>query len=122
MEELEALENEHNDLLAWEEAEWRMKSKEIWLKDGDKNTPFFHKQALSRISFNSIWKIKNHNGTLFNDFNTISEAGVHHFHNLYEQGQGDYIRNILLVASTFKYWMSEEDQEDLFAIVTRKEV
>ena len=27
VEELEALENEHNDLLAWEEAQWRMNSR-----------------------------------------------------------------------------------------------
>ena len=38
----------------YEEEELKMKSKKIWLKGGDSNTNYFHKQTKARISFNMI--------------------------------------------------------------------
>ena len=37
-----------------EEEHWRLKSRTLWLKAGDINLAFFHKQAQARKSFNSI--------------------------------------------------------------------
>ena len=41
-----------------EEISWRQKSREIWLKDGDRNTGFFHKMANSRRRGNQISKMR----------------------------------------------------------------
>ena len=46
-----------------EEISWRQKSREIWLKEGDRNTSFFHKMAnahkrrnhMSRLKINGVW-------------------------------------------------------------------
>ena len=40
-----------------EETSWRQKSREIWLKEGDRNTSFFHKMANSHNRRNNIERI-----------------------------------------------------------------
>jgi hypothetical protein len=37
-----------------EEEYWRLKSQSLWLKDGDRNTSFFHRQFKARLSRNHI--------------------------------------------------------------------
>ena len=59
--ELEAREEAREEFKKWalmEETSWRQKSREIWLKEGDKNTGFFHKMANSNRRRNCLKKIK----------------------------------------------------------------
>ena len=37
-----------------EEEKWRIKSHSLWLKDGDKNTKYFHNQYKERMRKNTI--------------------------------------------------------------------
>ena len=41
-----------------EETHWRQVSRELWLKEGDKNTGFFHRMANAHRRNNSLEKIK----------------------------------------------------------------
>ena len=41
-----------------EETHWRQLSREIWLKEGDKNMGFFHRMANAHRSNNSLDRIK----------------------------------------------------------------
>lgn len=65
-----------------EEEKWHIKSRQTWIKSGDKNTSFFHKQA-------TVWKIKNNitaiidnSGTQHTDQTTIKSVASKHFKEL----------------------------------------
>ena len=47
-----------------EETHWRQVSRELWLKEGDKNTGFFHRMANAHRRNNSLDKIKINGGWL----------------------------------------------------------
>lgn len=73
----------HKACLAKEEY-WRLKSRSLWLKAGDRNSAFFHKQAQSRKCFNSIFEIKEEN-VIHKNFENTKKAAFSHFKSLYSE-------------------------------------
>ncbi|RVW48943.1 Transposon TX1 uncharacterized 149 kDa protein [Vitis vinifera] len=64
-----------------EETSWRQKSRELWLREGDKNTGYFHKMANAHKRVNSMVKIKI-NGAWVSEDRDIKEGVVQAFHSL----------------------------------------
>ena len=64
-----------------EEISWRQKSRQTWLKEGDKNTGFFHKMANSNRRRNCRKKIKI-NGIWLSEDQEIQRGVVRAYQNL----------------------------------------
>ena len=75
MEEEEARKEAKETYKMWvllEEASWRQKFREIWLKEGDRNTRFFHQMANAYRRRNQLTRVKV-NGRWFTEESEIKE-------------------------------------------------
>ena len=73
-------------LTLMEETSWRQKSRVLHLKEGDANTKFFHRMAISNKKNNGIESLMV-NGTLSSDQGIIADYITHFFMNLYSEQQ-----------------------------------
>ena len=79
--EMEARREAKEDFKKWvllKEISWRRKSMEVWLKEGDRNTSFFHKMANAHRRRNSMARVKI-NGTWLTEGNEIRDEVVNVF-------------------------------------------
>ena len=64
-----------------EETSWRQKSREIWLKEGDRNTRFFHRMAHSHRRRNTILQL-NIKGELVREEEALRQGIANAFESL----------------------------------------
>ena len=84
LEEIEARREASEEYKKWvllEEVSWRQKSREVWLKEGDRNTGFFHRMANAHKRRNNVDQIRI-NGVWYSEENGISEGIVNAFRSL----------------------------------------
>eukprot|EP00253_Pinus_taeda_P026917 PITA_26917 len=105
-----------------EEEYWRLKSRSLWLKVGDRNTSFFHRQYRAKLSRNFITEIKTSTGQICKGFQQVKEAAESYFQNLYNldtQGEeADDADFLSLIPSS----ISPEDNSDLCKPVSEEEI
>ena len=68
-----------------EEEFLRLKSRCLWLKVGDRNTSYFHKQCRIRLSNNHIAKITTSDGILLKGQNQIKLAAESHYQLMFKE-------------------------------------
>eukprot|EP00253_Pinus_taeda_P023602 PITA_23602 len=113
------LQQHYNKACLAEEEYWRLKSRSLWLKSGNRNTTFFHKQAQSRKCYNTISEIKVDNET-FKEFANIKKAAHAHFLKLYSEEKVQHHASNLL--ETIPATISPSMNETLEAKITKDEV
>ncbi|RVW34362.1 Transposon TX1 uncharacterized 149 kDa protein [Vitis vinifera] len=70
-----------------EEIQWRQKSRELWLKEGDRNTGYFHRMANAHRRNNSLDRITI-NGEMLTEDQEVREGIVNAFQNLLSEEPG----------------------------------
>jgi len=93
-----------------EEIKWRIKSRELWLKEGDKNTAYFHKQATAKKTRNNVTTITDSQGSQHNDQESIKRAAFLHYKCLLTETQGDADYSAFLKHLPEKISVEENDR------------
>ncbi|KAL0431155.1 UNVERIFIED_CONTAM: LINE-1 retrotransposable element O protein [Sesamum radiatum] len=86
---LEELKSDLEERLAREEVLWKQRSKAEWLREGDKNTGFFHARANERLKRNTIRYLKFEMGIPTSDRKCMQEIILRHFEQLYRSTNPD---------------------------------
>ncbi|PNY04054.1 ribonuclease H, partial [Trifolium pratense] len=79
-----SLQLEYNKVLAQEEMMWYQKSREKWVKFGNKNTRFFHIQSVIRSRRNKIASLQI-DGIWCSDEEVLRRSALAYFQNLFQQ-------------------------------------
>ncbi|XP_026384858.1 uncharacterized protein LOC113280452 [Papaver somniferum] len=89
------LKNRLEYLYNLEELYWKDKSREVWLLEGDMNSPYFHRITLYRRKRNAISWIKNAANDILTDRASISDSFIDYFKNLYSSHPQQFQDEIL---------------------------
>uniref|UniRef100_A0A2N9GTW6 Reverse transcriptase domain-containing protein n=1 Tax=Fagus sylvatica TaxID=28930 RepID=A0A2N9GTW6_FAGSY len=111
------LQTDLEKVLLLEEIKWRQTSRATWLREGDKNTRFFHRVANSNRRFNSIDHLLV-NEVLTTDQSEIGAGLVNFYKQLFSD---DEVRRPLLDGLVFSS-LDESDRDLLDQPFTEKEV
>ncbi|CAN1726075.1 LINE-1 retrotransposable element ORF2 protein [Linum perenne] len=72
-----------------EEIRWAQLAKTNWLRDGDRNTKFFHATARFRKQRNLIAKLQNEEGRWITNERTLKRSATSFFENLFTKREGN---------------------------------
>ncbi|KAL9682775.1 hypothetical protein QQ045_014583 [Rhodiola kirilowii] len=78
------LSNELDEWLEREEIFWRQRSRAEWLRQGDRNTAYFHAKASQRRKRNRIDGLENDRGELCESEESIISIVTNYFNNIFE--------------------------------------
>eukprot|EP00253_Pinus_taeda_P020773 PITA_20773 len=105
-----------------EEEYWRLKSRSLWLKSGDRNTSYFHRQCRARLARNHIAEITSSSGQVYKGFSQIQEAAVNHFWNLLSAERNGEEEDETEFLTAIPNLVSEEDNVSLMSPATEEEI
>ena len=105
-----------------EEEHLRLKSRSLWLKAGDRNTSFFHRQCRARLSRNHISKITHDDGVVIKGQELLKHSTNMHFQKLFrddgffdEEVSKDFLNHVPSL-------VSNEDNYDLMKHFSEREI
>ncbi|KAL2939383.1 LINE-1 retrotransposable element ORF2 protein [Bienertia sinuspersici] len=134
--QMRAVDDRLDELESKEEVYWRQRSRQTWLKSGDKNTNFFHAMANQRRETNHIDAIQDEGGNTYEEEEQISESFASYYEQLFKAGDQVEIGEVVdkkrvgmgaimrdregdVMASTCKQILGEYDVEVAEALAAR---
>ena len=91
------LESEINMLLEKEAKMWAQRSKIMWLKDGDRNTKFFHNKASQRQCHNYITKLHDQTSRWCTRHSQVNEIFFNFYQDLFKFANPNSFAEVLEV-------------------------
>ena len=86
---------DYNDLLAMEESYWKQRSRVSWLKEGDRNTRFFHASASQRKQKNEIQSLQDCHGHLVTRRDAMVQIVEDYFRGIYHTSSPSNIDQVV---------------------------
>lgn len=90
-----AIRDEIQQLQANEKCMWKQRSRNRWLKEGDKNTKYFHCRANQRNSQNLVAGLKDDNGNQVEDEAGLGKVVDGYFEKIFSSSNSACFENIL---------------------------
>ena len=110
---------ELEEWLEKDELKWKQKSRELWLKEGDRNSRFFHLSTVIRRRSNRINEIKMEDRTWIYGREHIGKYFIDHFKSLYQSVHPQFPHDLdgLIEAA-----ISEEENESICRVPSGEEI
>ena len=105
-----------------EEILWRQKSKVDWLRQGERNTKFFHQEMIQRRQRNRIFSIKDEARTRVTQHEEIEQVLVKHFKELLTEPNVDRGEAIERICKEIWSRFTREKNQALMRAATLEEV
>eukprot|EP00253_Pinus_taeda_P035598 PITA_35598 len=116
------LQQEWENFCKQEEIFWRQKSRVQWLKEGERNTRFFHRSTLANRAHNRISSIKDEGGQLLSSHKDMEAVLVQHFSGISKETISDRENFIKDLTRHIPRLVSREDKFNLNRPVTEEEI
>jgi len=105
-----------------EEVLWKKKSQVRWLKEGEKNTKFFHRSTIQRRMINTITHIQNIQGERVEDHAAIEQELLTYFKQVHHDTQTDRTEAIDKIIKSIRKIITKEHNQLLLKLITLQEV
>lgn len=119
---IQSLELKRKQILQIKETTQLLKSRDIWFREGDRNTKFFHKFSNHRRKINSIWEITDAEDNRFQTQQDICRATVHDFERVYCRRDLDSVEDQIWGVDVYPSMFDEDANTDLFKAVLGEEI
>lgn len=100
---------------------WKQRSKVTWLKDGDRNTKFFHRKASNRRAKNRLRGLYDNHGVWQSSDKGIEKVVLGYFSNMFKAVDSD-VDHMHSVVNLIQPRVTTEMNSDLCAPYTALEV
>ena len=98
---------------------WRQKSRDLWLREGDRNSKKFHLSTPIRCRRNFISEIRDNNGHWFHSREEIEQYFTENFTGLFNSSRPTIPVDL---DNLFNHYIVPEENVELFKVPTPQEI